>query len=155
MAQNTFLRAGDTISGQEARAIATIDGQVVDLFFAKSVEAIATKRKSEVRTLGRRGTQSKTVGWSGTGTMNMYYVSSKMRELMMRYIKSGKDVYFTLVIINNDPTSSIGTQTVALYNCNLDATTLAKFDTEAETLDESATFTFDDAEMLTKFVRPS
>ena len=155
MAQNTFLRAGDTISGQEARAIATINGQVIDLFFAKSVEATATKRKSEVRTLGRRGTQNKTVGWSGTGTLNMYYVSSKMRELMLDYIKTGKDVYFTLVVINSDPTSTVGTQTVALYNCNLDATTLAKLDTEADALDESATFTFDDAEMLTKFTNPS
>ncbi len=154
MAQNTFLRAGDVISGQEAKAIATINGEVVELFEAKSIEATATKRKAEVRTLGKRGTQSKTVGWSGTGTLNMYYVSSRMRKLMLDYIKTGKDIFFTLVIINADPTSTVGTQTMALYNCNLDATVLAKFDTEADALDESATFTFDDAEMLTEFTAP-
>lgn len=121
---------------------------------AKSVEATFTKRKSEVRTLGKRGTQSKTVGWSGTGTLTVYYVSSVFRKLAMDYIKSGKDVFFTLIVVNRDPTSTIGAQTVALYNVNLDTTTLAKFDTEADALDESMTFTFDDAEMLEEFSDP-
>lgn len=151
---NQFLRAGDVISGQEAKAQANINGEIVDLFDAKSIEAIATKRKTEIRTLGKRGTQNKTVGWSGTGTLTAYYVSSRFRKLMLDYIKTGKDLYFTLIVVNRDPTSTIGTQTVALYNCNLDATTLAKFDTEADALDESMTFTFDDAEMLTEFSDP-
>lgn len=151
---NQFLRAGDVISGQEAKAQANINGEIVELFDAKSIEAIATKRKTEIRTLGKRGTQNKTVGWSGTGTLTAYYVSSRFRKLMLDYIKTGKDLYFTLIVVNRDPTSTIGTQTVALYNCNLDATTLAKFDTEADALDESMTFTFDDAEMLTEFSDP-
>lgn len=151
---NNFLRARDVISGQEASAQAIVDGQVIDLFQAKSVEATFTKRKSEIKTLGRRGTQSKTVGWSGTGTLTAYYVSSKFREMALEYIKNGKDLYFTLIIVNKDPTSTIGRQTMALYNCNLDATTLAKFDTEADALDESMTFTFDDAEMLESFGDP-
>lgn len=151
---NKYLLARDVISGQEATAQAIIDGQIVDLFVAKSIEATFTKRKSEVRTLGKRGTQSKTVGWSGTGTLNVFYASSIFRKMALDYIKSGKDIYFTLVVVNKDPTSTIGTQTVALYNCNLDATTLAKFDTEADALDESMTFTFDGAEMLTEFTDP-
>lgn len=151
---NKYLLARDVISGQEATAQAIIDGQVVDLFMAKSIEATFTKRKSEIRTLGKRGTQSKTVGWSGTGTLNVYYTSSVFRKMALDYIKKGVDLYFTLIVVNRDPTSTIGTQTMALYNCNLDATTLAKFDTEADALDESMTFTFDDAEMLSEFVDP-
>ena len=121
---------------------------------AKSIEATFTKRKSEVRTLGKRGTQNKTTGWTGTGTLTVYYVSSVFRKMALDYIKNGKDLYFTLVIVNRDPTSTIGSQTMALYNCNLDATTLAKFDTEADALDESMSFTFDDAEMLQGFTDP-
>lgn len=151
---NKFLLARDVISGQEATAQAIIDGEIVDLFMAKSIEATFTKRKSEVRTLGKRGTQNKTTGWTGTGTLTVYYVSSVFREMALDYIKSGKDLYFTLVVVNRDPTSTIGTQTMALYNCNLDATTLAKFDTEADALDESMSFTFDDAEMLQGFTDP-
>ena len=151
---NNFLRAKDVISGQEAKAQAIINGQVVDLFYAKSVEATFTKRKSEIKTLGRRGTQSKTVGWSGTGTLNVYFVSSEFRKMALDYIKNGVDVFFTLIVVNNDPTSTIGRQTMALYNCNLDTTLLAKFDTEADALDESMTFTFDDAELLESFGEP-
>lgn len=151
---NKYLLARDVISGQEATAQAIIDGEIVDLFMAKSIEATFTKRKSEVRTLGKRGTQNKTTGWTGTGTLTVYYVSSVFRKMALDYIKNGKDLYFTLVIVNRDPTSTIGTQTMALYNCNLDATTLAKFDTEADALDESMSFTFDDAEMLQGFTDP-
>lgn len=151
---NKYLLARDVISGQEATAQAIIDGQIVDLFMAKSIEATFTKRKSEVRTLGKRGTQNKTTGWTGTGTLTVYYVSSVFRKMALDYIKNGKDLYFTLVVVNRDPTSTIGTQTMALYNCNLDATTLAKFDTEADALDESMSFTFDDAEMLQGFTDP-
>lgn len=151
---NKYLLARDVISGQEATAQAIIDGQIVDLFMAKSIEATFTKRKSEVRTLGKRGTQNKTTGWTGTGTLTVYYVSSVFRKMALDYIKNGKDLYFTLVVVNRDPTSTIGSQTMALYNCNLDATTLAKFDTEADALDESMSFTFDDAEMLQGFTDP-
>lgn len=151
---NKYLLARDVISGQEATAQAIIDGEIVDLFMAKSIEATFTKRKSEVRTLGKRGTQNKTTGWTGTGTLTVYYVSSVFRKMALDYIKSGKDLYFTIVVVNRDPTSTIGTQTMALYNCNLDATTLAKFDTEADALDESMSFTFDDAEMLQGFTDP-
>lgn len=151
---NKYLLARDVISGQEATAQAIINGEIVDLFMAKSIEATFTKRKSEVRTLGKRGTQNKTTGWTGTGTLTVYYVSSVFRKMALDYIKNGKDLYFTLVVVNRDPTSTIGTQTMALYNCNLDATTLAKFDTEADALDESMSFTFDDAEMLQGFTDP-
>lgn len=151
---NKYLLARDVISGQEATAQAIINGEIVDLFMAKSIEATFTKRKSEVRTLGKRGTQNKTTGWTGTGTLTVYYVSSVFRKMALDYIKNGKDLYFTLVVVNRDPTSTIGSQTMALYNCNLDATTLAKFDTEADTLDESMSFTFDDAEMLQGFTDP-
>lgn len=151
---NKYLLARDVISGQEATAQAIINGEIVDLFMAKSIEATFTKRKSEVRTLGKRGTQNKTTGWTGTGTLTVYYVSSVFRKMALDYIKNGKDLYFTLVVVNRDPTSTIGAQTMALYNCNLDATTLAKFDTEADALDESMSFTFDDAEMLQGFTDP-
>lgn len=151
---NKYLLARDVISGQEATAQAIINGEIVDLFMAKSIEATFTKRKSEVRTLGKRGTQNKTTGWTGTGTLTVYYVSSVFRKMALDYIKNGKDLYFTLVVVNRDPTSTIGSQTMALYNCNLDATTLAKFDTEADALDESMSFTFDDAEMLQGFTDP-
>ena len=49
-----MLKAMDVISGQEAVATMNINGSVVDLFFAKSIEATFNKEKVDVRTLGNR-----------------------------------------------------------------------------------------------------
>ena len=86
-----YLRAGDTISGQEGKATAVIDGNVQDLFFVKTVEATFEKNKSEVKTLGHRGVQHKGTGWSGSGSMTLYYVTSLFRKMALEYAKNGKD----------------------------------------------------------------
>lgn len=149
-----FLKAGDTISGQEGRAYATINGQVEEMFYIKTLEAKAEKQKTEVKTLGKRGTQHKTSGWSGSGSMTIYYVTTLFRQLMLNYIKTGKDVYFDVTVVNEDPTSSIGRQTVVLRGVNLDSTIVAKLDTDSEALDEDIDFTFDDVDILDSFGKP-
>lgn len=149
-----FLKAGDTISGQEGRAYATINGQVEEMFYVKNLEATAEKRKSEVRTLGRRGTQHKSTGWTGSGNMTIYYVTSLFRQLMLNYIKTGKDTYFDVTIVNEDPTSTIGKQTVVLKDVNLDSVIVAKLDTESDALDEDIDFTFEDVDVLDSFGAP-
>jgi hypothetical protein len=149
-----FLRAGDTISGQEGKATANIDGNVQDMFFVKSLEATFDKEKVEVKTLGKRGTQHKGVGWSGAGSMTLYYVTTLFRQMALKYAKTGKDTYFDITIINDDPTSTIGKQTVVLYNCNIDSTILAKLDTDSDTLDEDIDFTFDGFDILDSFGNP-
>ena len=149
-----FLKAGDTISGQEGRAYATINGQVEEMFYIRTLEATIEKQKTEVRTLGRRGVQHKASGWTGSGTMTIYYVTTLFRQLMLDYIKNGRDVYFDVTIVNEDPTSSIGRQTVVLKNVNLDSVMAARLDTETEVLDEDIDFTFDDMDILDSFGRP-
>ena len=149
-----MLKAMDVISGQEAVATMNVNGTVVDLFFAKSIEATFNKEKVYVRTLVNRAKQKKTVGWEGTGSMTVYYCSSIFRELAVEYIKTGKDLFFDLVITNNDATSTIGSQTVALYDVNLDSTILAKFDTESQVMDENMNFSFTGAELLESFAIP-
>jgi Protein of unknown function (DUF2001). len=136
------------------RAYATINGQVEEMFYIKSLEATIEKQKTEVRTLGKRGTQHKATGWTGSGTMTIYYVTTLFRQLMLDYIKNGRDVYFDVTIVNEDPTSSIGRQTVVLRGVNLDSVVAAKLDTEAEVLDEDIDFTFDDIDILDSFGRP-
>lgn len=150
-----FLKAGDTISGQEGRAYATINGQVEEMFYIRTLEATIEKQKTEVRTLGRRGVQHKASGWNGTGTMTIYYVTTLFRQLMLDYIRNGRDVYFDLTIVNEDPTSSIGRQTVVLKGVNLDSVMAARLDTETEVLDEEISFTFDDVDIMDSFTNPA
>ena len=154
-----YLKAGDTISGQEAVARMTIkndDGtsSVEDMFYAKNLEATATFNKTAVRTLCKRGEQHKPNSWTGSGSMTIYYATSLFRKMAISYIKKGKPVYFDIVVENSDPGSTIGTQTVVLKNCSLDSSVLAKFDVDTDVLDESMNFTFDDVDMLDEFVAP-
>lgn len=149
-----YLRAGDTISGQEGKATAVIDGVVQDLFFIKSLEATFEKTKAEVKTLGHRGVQHKGTGWSGSGSFTMFYVTSLFRKMALKYAKTGQDTYFNITVVNEDAGSTIGKQTVVLYNCNVDSTILAKLDTESDALEEDLDFTFDDFDILDSFGNP-
>ena len=155
----SYLKAGDTISGQEAVATMLVrnpDGStsVESMFWAKNLEASAEIQKTEVRTLGKRGAQNKPTGWSGSGNMTIYYVTSLFRRMALEYIKNGKTVYFDITTTNEDPGSTIGPQTTVLKNCSLDSVILAKFDVEADVLDETVDFTFDDVDLLDQFQAP-
>jgi hypothetical protein len=150
----SYLKAKDTISGQEARAYMVIDGNSEEMFFAKKLTAYIAKEKSEIRTLGKRGVQYKAKGWKGTGQMNIYYATSRFRQMIIDYVENGEDVYFDIQIINDDPGSGIGSQTVVLKNVNLDKMTAAAFDVESEALSEDVEFTFDGIELLDSFITP-
>lgn len=146
-----FLQAQDTISGQEGRAYAVINGVHEELLYIKSLEATVEKEKSEVKTIGRRGTQHKAVGWNGTGTMTIYYVTSKFREMMYNYIKTGRDIYFNIHVINEDPASRSGRQEVVLCRVNLDSVIMASLNTESDALEEEVSFTFEDIQLQEQF----
>lgn len=149
-----FLRAKDTVSGQEGKATIIANGQVIELFDCKSIEATMEKTKEDVKTIGNRALQKKTVGWEGTGSMTMHYVSSQFRKLAIEYAKTGRDFYFTLTIVNDDPTTSIGKQTIVLYDCNFDSVILAKLDVDSAVLEEDMDFTFSGVDMLDEFGQP-
>lgn len=151
-----FLRESDAISGKHAKAFLTINGQVEELFYARTLEATIEKNKTDVPTLGKTNVGQKAVGWNGTGTMNIYYVTSLFRRKMLEYIKTGRDFYFDLQVTNEDPTSTVGRQTVVLKNCNLDSIIAAQFDaTSDEALNEDVSFTFDDYDILEQFNAPT
>ena len=146
------LNSGDTISGREGRAYVQINGNNEELFMAKTIEATVEKAKSEIKVIGRRMTGHKTTGMNGTGSMTLYYLMPLFRSYLKQYKDSGVDLYFDMVIENEDPTSAAGKQTTLLLNCNLDSTVLAKLDGDSDDpLEEDADFTFDDFDILTPF----
>jgi hypothetical protein len=146
------LVSHDTLSGKEGRAYAKIGGNNEELFFARSIEATVEKTKAEVKALGKRMVGHKTTGLSGTGSMTIYYMSPLFRSLISQYKLTGEDVYFDLVIENDDPSSDVGKQSVLLNDCNLDSTLLAMLDGDSDDpLEEDADFTFEDFEILQHF----
>ncbi|MEF3309517.1 phage tail tube protein [Paenibacillus sp. GYB004] len=147
-----ILREGDPISGKYAKAFATINGRVEELFYAKSLESTIAKNKVDLPTLGRTNTPQRSAGWKGSGTMTVYYVSSVFRKLIRDYVKTGRDFWFDLQVTNEQPGSSAGKQTAILIACNLDSITAAKFDaTSDDMLDEEMPFTFSDYDIPDQF----
>lgn len=146
-----YMKAEDAISGKEGALYATIDGEIKQVAECKNVSAKITKNKTDFKSLGYRGTQHKATGWSGTGTLVIHYATSTFAKMMIDYAKTGKDKYFTLQVINEDPTSGIGRQTINLYDVNLDESEVAKLDNDADFLDQSMNFTFSDIDMTDEF----
>ncbi len=148
------LNAPDTISGKEGRAYAKINGNNEELFFAKTVEATVEKSKSEVKAIGKRMTGHKTTGGNGTGSMTLYYLSPLFRQMIKDWKDTGVDIYFDLVVENDDQESSAGKQSALLIGCNLDSVVLAKLDGDSDDpLDEDVDFTFEDFDILTPFTQ--
>ena len=148
------LNAPDTISGKEGRAYAKIDGNNEALFFAKTIESTVEKSKSEVKAIGKRMTGHKTTGGNGTGSMTLYYMTPLFRQMIKQWKETGQDIYFDMVIENDDQESSAGKQSVLLIDCNLDSVVLGKLDGDSDDpLDEDVDFTFEDFDILTPFTQ--
>lgn len=145
------MNAKDAISGSLGECYITIEGNRFKLMQVLSVEAKIEKTKVEVPIMGRTGKGNKATGWKGTGTAKFHYNTTRFRELMVEYAKTGKDIYFDMQVVNEDPTSIVGRQTVILNNCNIDGMTLAKIDTGADYLEDEFDFTFDSFTIPEKF----
>ena len=148
------LKSFDPISGKEGVAYAKINGNNEELFFAKTIEASVEKAKSEIKAIGRRMTGHKTTGMSGSGKMTLYYLTPLFRQMLKQYKDTGVDIYFDLVVENNDPSSSAGKQTTLLMDCNLDSVLLTKLDGDSDDpLEEDADFTFEYYDLLQEFTK--
>lgn len=146
-----IMHARDTISASLAECFVTIEGNRYNFMQAISLEASFEKTKKEVPILGKTGKGNKATGWKGTGKATFHYNTSVFRELMLRYKKTGEDLYFDIQISNEDTTAAVGRQTVVLKDCNINGGILAKFDADGEYLDEDMEFTFEDFEIPEKF----
>lgn len=145
------MSAKDTISGSMAECYVTIEGKRHLMMQAINVEASIEKNKAKIPILGKTGKGNKSTGWEGKGSATFHYNTPIFREMLYKFKSTGQDLYFDMQITNDDPSSSSGRQTVILLDCNLDGGILAKFDADADYLDESLDFTFEDFEIPEQF----
>lgn len=148
---NITMNARDAISAPLAECYVTIEGNRYNFMQAINLEANFEKTKTEVPILGKTAKGNKASGWNGSGSATFHYNTSIFRKLLYRYKNTGEDIYFDIQVTNEDPTSTIGRQTIILKDCNLDGGLLTKFDADGEYLDESIDFTFEDWEMPEEF----
>ncbi len=151
MSDNITMKAKDTVSAKLAECFITIGDRRYNFMQAINLEAKFKKLKKKVPILGKTGAGNKSTGWEGTGSAKFHYNTSIIRKMLVDYKNTGEDVYFDIQITNNDPTASVGRQTVILIDCNIDGGVLAKFDADGENLDEEMDFTFEDFKMPEEF----
>lgn len=145
------MNAKDAISASLAECFVTIGGNRYNFMQAINLEAKVEKSKTEVPILGKTGKGNKSTGWKGSGSATFHYNTSIFRALLLKYKETGEDAYFDIQVTNEDATSAVGRQTVVLKDCNIDGGILAKFDADAEYLDEDMDFTFEDFEIPETF----
>lgn len=148
---NITMNAKDALSAKLAECFVTIGKNRYNFMQAINFEANFERTKTEVPILGKTGMGNKSTGWKGTGSATFHYNTSIFREMMQHYKDTGEDVYFEIQVSNEDPTSSVGRQTVVFLGCNIDGGILAKFDADGEYLDEDMDFTFEDFKMPETF----
>ena len=146
-----IMNAKDAVSASLAKCFVTIEGNRYEFMQAINLEASMEKNKTQVPILGKTGKGNKSTGWSGSGNATFHYNTGIFRTLLKKYKDTGEDIYFDIQVTNEDPSSSVGRQTVILKDCNLDGGIIAKFDADAEYLDESIDFTFEDFEIPETF----
>ena len=151
MLDNPIMNAKDAISARLAECFIIMDGSRYNFMQALNLEAKIEKTKTEVPILGSTKKGNKSAGLKMTGSATFHYNTSIFRELLERFKNTGEDIYFDIQVTNEDPTSSVGRQTVILKGCNVDGGILAKFDADGEYLDEDMDFTFEDFEIPEKF----
>ena len=145
------MHAKDAISGSLGECFVTIEGTRYNLMQAINVEAKMEKTKTEVPILGKTGKGNKSTGWKGSGSFTIHYNTSMFREMLYKYMTTGEDTYFDMQVTNEDPTSTVGMQTVILKDCNIDEAVIAKIDADADYLDEEISFTFEGMELVRQF----
>lgn len=145
------MHAKDAVSGSLASCFITINGNRYNFMQIINFESKAEKTKAEIPILGRMSKGNKTTGCKYTFSGTAHYNQSVMRELLYHFKETSEDTYFDIQVTNEDPTSTVGRQTIIHKDCNLDGGVLAKFDADSEYLDEEISGTFEDWEMPNSF----
>ncbi len=145
------MHARNAVSGSLAQCYITIDDKRYNFMQAINLEASVERTKMEVPILGKTGRGNKATGWKGTGNATFHLNTSIFRQIMQKYKNTGSDIYFDIQVTNEDPTSEVGSQTIILKDCNVDSSVIAKFDADADYLEENMEFTFEDWEIPQTF----
>lgn len=146
----------DTVSGHEGKGFITINGKNREAFELSKFSAEVELTVSEKRMLGHRFTQHKVTGAKGTGSMTMFHMNSEMLNYARKYLKTGGFTGFTMLVIQDDEGSTVGSQEVAYYGvipAKLPGSYLDDSSDDGQTFDTD--FTYDNFEVLKSFDNPA
>jgi hypothetical protein len=151
----SFLLERDALNGKQGKAFATIDGVNYEMFGLKNFKTDAEFQETDFKVVGTTLVQKKTTGVTLSGSATVYYGTPIFLEMLRTYLKTGKLPYFSFQVINDDPSTSVGKQTVVLYNVKLSKVPVAMLDADAEFLEEEISFSCTNVEILDAFHDPT
>lgn len=151
MSNANTMHARDAVHGAQGRAYVTIEENRYLFANLINLEARMDKTKTQVPIMGKTGKGNKSTGWEGTGSATFHFNTSIFRQLLKRYKDTGEDIYFDIQVTNEDKSSSVGSQTTILIDCNMDGGIIALLDADAEYLEDSVDFTFEDWDLVEQF----
>ena len=151
----SYLLERDALNGKSGKAFATIEGRNEELFGLKKFQSDAEFQEADFKVVGTTLVQTKTTGVKMTGTMTIYYGTPIFLEMLRTYLKTGRLPYFNIQMTNDDPSTTVGTQTVVFYNCKLSKVPIALLDADADFLEEEVGFSYTNIEILNAFTTPT
>lgn len=151
----SFLLERDALNGKQGKAFLTLNGENHELFSIKKLQTDVEYQKADFKVVGTTTVQQKTTGAKKTGTMTIYYGTPLFIQMAQEYEKNGKVVYFDIQVENDDPATSVGSQTVVYYDCSLDKIPLSMLDSDSDFLEEEVSFSFTSFEVLDNFNNPT
>lgn len=145
------MHAKDVISAKMAKCYLIQGTERKLLLMAKSLTASVEKEKVEVPILGRMTKGHKTTSLNITGNLVVYQNTPLFTDMIKQIKDGGADVYFDLMVVNEDPTSDAGRQIITLKDCNIDGADIALFDADGDWNEQSIDFTCEDFEVIERF----
>lgn len=148
---NVTMNAKDALSASLAECYVTIEKKRYHLFQAKNVEIKYEKTKVEVPILGKTTNGNKSVGGKISGSMTIYFNTDIFTNLIKKYKNTGEDLYFDMLITNEDKTSASGERRIIVNDCNIDSAIIAAFDADGKLLEQNVDFTAEDFDLEKAF----
>ena len=151
MHDHATMDANDAVYGSLASCYVTINGRRLNFMSMIKFESKWDTKIVEVPILGKVGLGHKVAGANGKWSGTAHYNQSYLRAVADTYQKTGVMPYFEIQVVNEDPTSVVGRQTVILHGCLCESFVLAKFEAGEDILDEELAGTYESWSMPEKF----
>lgn len=154
MAQH--LLAPDTLNGASGSIVVNVGGKNQVVAGMRNIQITGEIEAEEMRVIGTKKVQQKQNGVTLAGSGNIYYGTNLFTDMVLDYINNGITTEFSIQVTNNDPATSVGTQTIAVYGCTLTGEIpIAILDSEEAMLNYDFEFTYSSIERLQAFNEPT